>query len=65
VDFDEDARWLALHRCAVTVAVNFGGGGQDLGPGIGELLLATDDGIELKDGGVHLPAKSAAILRRL
>src|SRR4051794_4880173 len=65
VDFDEDARWLALHRGAVTVACNFGSGAQDLGPGISELLLATDDGIQLKDSRVHLPAKSAAILRRL
>ncbi|MCG2621686.1 malto-oligosyltrehalose trehalohydrolase [Arthrobacter sp. I2-34] len=64
VDFDEDARWLALHRGTVTVAVNFCTAAQDLGPGIGELLLATDDGIQLKDGGVHLPAGSAAILRR-
>ncbi|NKX53652.1 malto-oligosyltrehalose trehalohydrolase [Arthrobacter mobilis] len=64
VDFDEDARWLALHRGAVTVCLNFGAGSQHLGPGVGEILLATDDGIQMRDGGVQLPAKSAAILRR-
>ncbi|NKX50471.1 malto-oligosyltrehalose trehalohydrolase [Arthrobacter deserti] len=63
VEFDEDARWLALHRGQVTVAVNFADTERSLDLGPAELLLATD-GAAVSGAGVVLSGASAAILRR-
>lgn len=62
VDFDEDDRWIVMHRSGIDVAINLGDASVRL-PVAGEILLATDPGAELTDG-LHLPAASGAIVRR-
>src|SRR5207244_2441484 len=62
VQFDEDARWLVVHRGAFRVAANLASDAQVV-PGVdGELVLATDDA-KVLDDGVLLAAQSAAIIR--
>jgi maltooligosyltrehalose trehalohydrolase len=63
VDFDEQARWLIVHRGSVRVVVNLADTDQVIASGGTELLLATDSAAVLSADQVHLPARSAAIVR--
>jgi maltooligosyltrehalose trehalohydrolase len=62
VEFDEDARWLVVHRGAMRVAANLGDAEQRLPVRGGELVLATGAAATGADG-VRLGARSAAIVR--
>ena len=65
-DYDEDARWLLVHRGTLRVAVSFGPEPAQvpLGPGAAApvLLLASDPGVALAAGSVRLPPASLAVL---
>jgi maltooligosyltrehalose trehalohydrolase len=64
-DYDEDARWLLVHRGVLRVAVNFGQqpAGIALAAGVpASVLLASDPGVALAPGAVTLPAASLAVL---
>jgi malto-oligosyltrehalose trehalohydrolase len=65
-DYDEDARWLLVHRGALRVAVSFGPERAELplGPGTWDavVLLASDPGVRVRGGTVHLPPASLAVL---
>jgi maltooligosyltrehalose trehalohydrolase len=61
VDYDEDARWIILHRGSLAVACNLGETAVTV-PVTGEVVLAWDD--PKADGaGTVLPGHSFAILR--
>ena len=62
--YDEDERWLVLHRGPVSVVCNLSGERRQV-PGVdGDLLLASDDAVAVGSGGVTLPAESVAVLGR-
>jgi maltooligosyltrehalose trehalohydrolase len=62
VDFDEDARWLVVHRGAFRVAANLDDTEQRLPVEGGEIVLATGAASTSADGLV-LAAESAAVVR--
>ncbi len=66
VSYDEEARWLVMHRGAFRVAANLADAGQHV-PLDGEPVLAAVawDGALLERNGVRLPGRSAAVIRVL
>ena len=62
VDYDEDARWLVVHRGAFRVVANLGAAEQTIPAAAGEIVLATGLA-ETVDGALRLGAESAAIVR--
>jgi malto-oligosyltrehalose trehalohydrolase len=62
VDYDEQARWLVLHRGGLRVAVNLGESAAELPLAAGALLLASDPGVGVKPGTLVLPAASLAVV---
>ena len=66
VDFDEDARWLVIHRGSFAVVANLATGSQTvaLAETAGEIVYATDPAVTVAAGRIDLPARSAAIIRR-
>jgi maltooligosyltrehalose trehalohydrolase len=66
VDFDEDARWLLVHRGAVRVVCNIGATGRSvpLGADISEVLFASDpEHTQASAKTARLAPESVAILR--
>ncbi|MHA3022071.1 malto-oligosyltrehalose trehalohydrolase [Mycobacterium sp. BMJ-28] len=62
IEYDEDARWIVMHRGALTVAANLGTAAVTV-PVAGATVLASDD--PTPDGsGTRLPGHSFAVLRR-
>jgi malto-oligosyltrehalose trehalohydrolase len=64
-DYDEDARWLLVHRGPLRVAVNLGDQPAELALGgrdAATILLASDVGIALTPGGLTLPPASLAVV---
>jgi maltooligosyltrehalose trehalohydrolase len=64
VDFDEDARWVIVHRGALVVAANVGDQPQVLPIGGSRVWLATDPETTLEVDQLTLPGQSAAIIQR-
>jgi maltooligosyltrehalose trehalohydrolase len=62
VEFDEDARWLVLHRGALHVAVNVGDAERRL-PLLGREIVLASGPAELTADGLRLGAQSAAVVR--
>ncbi|MCW2524086.1 MAG: malto-oligosyltrehalose trehalohydrolase [Frankiales bacterium] len=62
VDFDEQARWMVIHRGRLAVAVNLAEQAQTVLTPPGAILIATDDAAASGPDGVRLPAQSAAVL---
>jgi maltooligosyltrehalose trehalohydrolase len=73
VSYDEEARWLVVHRGPLRVAVNLGGSDARLalgplrpaGPtGMGKpvVLVASDPGISVTQDAIVLPASAFAVL---
>jgi maltooligosyltrehalose trehalohydrolase len=62
VEFDEDARWLVIHRGTFRVAANIADGTQRLPIRGGEIVLSTDAATTGPDG-LQLAGQSAAIVR--
>jgi maltooligosyltrehalose trehalohydrolase len=64
VSFDEEARWLVVHRGSFRVVANLAGDGQHI-PLDREPVLAAAawDGALLERHGVRLPGRSAAVVR--
>jgi maltooligosyltrehalose trehalohydrolase len=62
VDFDEQAKWLVVHRGTVRILVNLADEAQAIRAPTGEILLATAD-VTRVDRGLVLAAQSAAIVR--
>ncbi|MBP2473219.1 maltooligosyltrehalose trehalohydrolase [Crossiella equi] len=61
VDFDEQERWLVLHRGSLRVAVNLAGVELELPVTVREVLLSSAD---VAPGGLlRLPAESFAVVR--
>ena len=61
VDYDEDARWVAMRRGRLTVACNLGADPVTV-PFAGDLVLCSDSPA-VGDDRTELPAHSFAILR--
>jgi len=64
VDFDEDARWVIVHRGAFEVLANLADQAQDLPVASGDVLFGTEPGLRTNGRTITLPARSAAIVRR-
>jgi maltooligosyltrehalose trehalohydrolase len=65
VDYDEDARWIVLHRGEVRIAANLSAGPVTIpvtGPH-GSVLAASRPGVQLAADSVTLPAATFACLR--
>jgi maltooligosyltrehalose trehalohydrolase len=62
VDFDEDARWIVVHRAGIDIAINLGDDDVTL-PITGDIVLATDPAADLTGEELLLPAASGAIIR--
>jgi maltooligosyltrehalose trehalohydrolase len=63
VDYDEDERWVVVHRGALRVAANLADAEQDVPvPGAAEVVFATS-AVSVGAAQVRLPAQSAAVLR--
>jgi maltooligosyltrehalose trehalohydrolase len=63
VDYDEDERWVVVHRGALRVAANLADAEQDVSvPGAAEVVFATS-AVSVGAAQVRLPAQSAAVLR--
>jgi maltooligosyltrehalose trehalohydrolase len=64
VRVDQDRGWLVVRRGRISLAANIGGrGAVPVGDKSLELLLGSDDGVEVKGEQVVLPADSVALLR--
>ena len=64
--FDEDARWLLVHRGALLIAANLGDGPVEIpvpsgAAEPGTVVLGSAPGISVAPGAVTLPAASFAI----
>ena len=65
VDYDENARWLSVHRGRLRVVANLSGHGQVVpldGPPV-DVLTSTERGFRIGPDGVYLPPESGAIVR--
>lgn len=62
VDFDEDSRWLVVQRGSLAVAVNLGEAKTVPLSGERHILMASAETIEMRNGQIHLPSDSVAIL---
>jgi maltooligosyltrehalose trehalohydrolase len=64
-EFDEDARWLVVHRGPLRVVASLGDAatGVPLGPGEAEpsVLLASDPGIRVEQRVIIMPPASLAV----
>jgi maltooligosyltrehalose trehalohydrolase len=65
VRFDDERRWLVVERGPVTVACNFSHERQavPVGPGIKQVLMASDSSVSVSNDHVDLPPDSVAILK--
>ncbi|HKC28720.1 MAG TPA: DUF3459 domain-containing protein, partial [Jatrophihabitans sp.] len=62
IEFDEDARWVVIHRGAFRVAVNLADRPQPVPAATGEVVLATGPATP-GDDGLILGSQAAAIVR--
>jgi maltooligosyltrehalose trehalohydrolase len=67
VDYDEQARWLVVHRGALRVVANVGDAAVELpltacGLAGADLVLGSGPGIGCRQGTLHLPAATLAVL---
>jgi len=62
VDFDEDARWITVHRGAFDVLANLADHAQVLPAASGEVIFATEPGLRIDGLQIMLPARSAVII---
>jgi malto-oligosyltrehalose trehalohydrolase len=65
-EFDEDARWLLVHRGALRIAANLGDGAAVIpltsgAAGVAAVLLGSDPGISLESGTLTLPPASFGV----
>ncbi|MGI8803150.1 MAG: malto-oligosyltrehalose trehalohydrolase, partial [Solirubrobacteraceae bacterium] len=63
IEFDEDARWLALERDGAQLVCNFGSQARTLATDRTEIVLDTHQTTRLGDGAVTLEPLSGALLR--
>jgi maltooligosyltrehalose trehalohydrolase len=61
VEFDEEGRWLRVHRGRFELAMNFGARATEVPVVGGRVALATHTA-QLDDGGVRLPARAGALI---
>jgi maltooligosyltrehalose trehalohydrolase len=62
VDYDEDARWLLVHRGAVRIAANLGAAAVRIGVGHGTVLAASREGVSFSGQELFLPPESFAVI---
>ena len=77
MDYDEDARWLLVHRGNLRIAANLAGPAQGKaaarilvglsgaglsGAGQTSVLAASNQGVSVADGAVLLPPESLAVI---
>jgi malto-oligosyltrehalose trehalohydrolase len=67
VEFDEDARWLLVHRGALLIAANLGDQPVDIqvasgAAGRGPVILGSDPGISVQPGAIALPPAAFAVV---
>jgi maltooligosyltrehalose trehalohydrolase len=61
--FDEDARWLRARRGEHELVGNFATEPREVAVDGREIVLATHDGVQLRDGVVSLPPLAGALVR--
>jgi maltooligosyltrehalose trehalohydrolase len=63
VRFDERAKWIAVRREGIEVVCSLAGDRQAIPVcGCGRVLLASEDGYQMRPGMVELPAESVVVL---
>jgi maltooligosyltrehalose trehalohydrolase len=64
VDFDEEHRWIVLHRGSTAVVLNLGDSmvTVPVGGANADVLLSTVDGVGLLDDGVQVPPHASLVL---
>jgi maltooligosyltrehalose trehalohydrolase len=62
VDYDEEARWLLVHRGSLRVVASLGQRAAAIPVGHGRLLAASNQGISVADGDALLPPESFAVI---
>jgi maltooligosyltrehalose trehalohydrolase len=62
VDFDEDARWVIVHRGAFDVLANLADHAQRLPSGSGDIIFSTEGDLRADGQQVTMPAQSACII---
>jgi len=63
VDFDEEARWVIVHRGALDVLANLADHAQPLPCSPGDVLFSSESGLQAEGDRLTLPARSACIIR--
>jgi len=63
VRYDEDGGWIGVRRGPVEVLGNFTDDWAEVAVEASDVVLATDDGVELTEGGLRLPALCGAVVR--
>jgi len=61
-DYDEDARWLVVHRGCLQIAANMGKEAARITVGPGRLLAASNEGARVAGDEVVLPPESFAVV---
>jgi maltooligosyltrehalose trehalohydrolase len=63
VSYDEDARWVIVHRGELRVVANLADHAQRMPFVVAELVFATDPRVRVDQDGLSMPSQSAAIVR--
>jgi maltooligosyltrehalose trehalohydrolase len=64
VDFSQDEQWIVVHRGPLTIVANVMPSERMFSLHCAEILLRTDSGSSLCDGGVLVCGQSAVIARK-
>jgi len=62
VDYDEDARWLLMHRGSLRVVASLGQQAVRIPVGQGRVLAASNQGVAVTGGDAALPPESFAVI---
>ena len=64
-EYDDDERWLVVHRGAYAVLANFGDAPRTLKVSAAKQIYATDDSVRISPEEVELPPQSAVIVLKV
>ncbi|HUN37828.1 MAG TPA: malto-oligosyltrehalose trehalohydrolase [Trebonia sp.] len=62
VDYDEDAKWLLVHRGSLRIVASLGQQAVRIPVGPGRVVAASNQGVSVLDGAASLPPESFAVI---